>query len=328
MRTVGLPYNYKNMKTKNNKEFYYFDKETFSYKKEPKNLLYYLRTYWVLGITTLFVTILSIYLFLVLYNDSSVLEIEQKNQQLQTQIAKNHKAIQEIKTLLDTLTEKNKVVYKLILGSDYEEDTTSNDIDSLTLKEDASWEKLEEEIKKLREKIYDQTNNQSMLYQLATEKKAEIKAIPSIRPIPSEIISGFGTRIHPIRKEEAHHQGIDFKANEGTNVMATGDGYIMEIGNNPNDASGLYIIINHGFGYTTKYAHLSKILVPRYAQVKRGQIIAKSGKTGIVKGPHLHYEVRKNFKPIDPIDYFFSDLSADEFTKIKKNYYTINESMD
>lgn len=311
-----------------NKEFYYFDKETFSYKKEPKNWIYYLRTYWVFILSSVFFVVLFIYLFLIFYNDSSVIDIEQKNQQLEQQIAENEKAIAEIKSYLDTLTEKNKVVYKLILGSDYEEDTTSSDVDSLSLKENASWEAIEEEIKKLREKIYDQTNNQSMLYQLATEKKAEIKAIPSIRPIPSEIISGFGVRIHPVRKDSAQHNGIDFKADVGTNVMATGDGYIMEINNNPNDADGIYIVINHGFGYTTKYCHLSQILVPRYAQVKRGQVIAKSGKTGIVKGPCLHYEIRKNYKPIDPIDYFFSDLSADDFTKIKKQTQTINESMD
>jgi murein DD-endopeptidase MepM/ murein hydrolase activator NlpD len=316
------------MKKKFNKDFYFFDKETFTYKKEPKNFIYYLRTYWILISSAIFFAFLFIYLFLVFYDDSSVLDIEQKNQALEIQIAENQKAIDEIKTFLDTLSEKNKVVYKVILGSDYEEDTTNTEADSLTLKEDASWEKLEEEIKKLREKVYDQTNNQSMLYQLATEKRAEIKAIPSIRPIPSEIISGFGTRIHPIRKEEYQHNGIDFKADVGTNVMATGDGYIMEIGQNPNDADGIYIIINHGFGYTTKYAHLSKILVPRYAQVKRGQVIAKSGKTGIAKGPHLHYEIRKNYKPIDPIDYFFSDLSADDFTKIKKQTKAINESMD
>jgi len=311
-----------------NKDYYYFDKETFSYKKEPKNFIYYLRTYWALGLSFFFFMMFFIYLFLVFYNDSSVIEVEQKNKRIENQISENQKAITEIQAFLDTLTEKNKVVYKLILGSDYEEDTTNGNIDSLALKENASWEALEEEIKKLREKIYDQTNNQSMLYQLATEKKAEIKAIPSIRPIPSEVISGFGTRVHPIRKEEYHHIGIDFKADVGTNVMATGDGYVMEIGNNPNEADGLYIVINHGFGYTSKYAHLSKILVPRYAQVKRGQVIAKSGKTGLVKGPHLHYEIRKNYKPIDPIDYFFSDISADEFTKIKKQTQTVNESMD
>ncbi len=317
------------MKTeKNNKEFYYFDNESFSYKKESKNWIYYLRTYWVLIVSSVFFVIFFIYLFLVFYNDSSVIDIEQKNLQLEQQIAENDKAILEIKSLLDTLNEKNKVVYKLILGSDYEEDTTNNEIDSLALKENATWEAIEEEIKKLREKVYDQTNNQSMLYQLATEKKAEIKAIPSIRPIPSEIISGFGLRIHPVRKDSAQHNGIDFKADVGSNVMATGDGYVMEVGNNPNEADGIYIIINHGFGYTTKYSHLSKILVPRYAQVKRGQVIAKSGKTGIVKGPCLHYEIRKNYKPVDPIDYFFSDLSADDFPKIKKQNQTLNESMD
>ncbi len=317
------------MKTEeDNKEFYYFDKESFSYKKEPKNWIYYLRTYWILIISSGFFLVFFIYLFLRFYNDSSVIDIEQKNQQLEQQIAENDKAILEIKSLLDTLNEKNKVVYKLILGSDYEEDTTNSEMDSLSLKENATWEAIEEEIKKLREKVYDQTNNQSMLYQLATEKKAEIKAIPSIRPIPSEIISGFGLRIHPVRKDSAQHNGTDFKADVGSNVMATGDGYVMEVGNNPNEADGIYIIINHGFGYTTKYSHLSKVLVPRYAQVKRGQIIAKSGKTGIVKGPCLHYEIRKNYKPVDPIDYFFSDLSADEFPKIKKQNQTVNESMD
>lgn len=311
-----------------NKEFYYFDKESFSYKKERKNIVYYLRTYWIFILSSVVFTFLFIYLFLTFYNDSSVIDVEQKNQQLELQIAENEKMISEIKARLDTLSEKNKVVYKLILGSDYEEDTTNSSMDSLTLKEDASWETIEEEIKKLREKIYDQTNNQSMLYQLATEKKAEIKAIPSIRPIPSEIISGFGTKIHPVRKDSAQHNGIDFKADVGTNVMATGDGYVMDIENNPNNADGLYIIINHGFGYTTKYSHLSKILVPRYAQVKRGQVIAKSGKTGIVKGPCLHYEIKKNYKPVDPIDYLFSDLSADDFPKFKKQNQVVNESMD
>lgn len=310
------------------KEFYFFNKEKIQYEKEPRNLIYYLRTYWVLGLGTVIFATLFITLFIRFAPDNSGEAVEQDNLQMEKQIAENEKAITQLKTMLDSLEEKNKVIYRLILDAEYEEDTSNSMQDSTALKEDSSWEDIENEIKKLREKLQDQTDNQSMMYLLATVKKGEMQRIPAIRPIRSEVISGFGKKKHPIQKVEYEHKGIDFKADVGSDVVATGDGYVMEVGQNPNHAEGIYIVINHGFGYTTKYAHLSKVLVPRFAQVKRGQVIAKSGKTGICKGPHLHYEVHKNYKPVNPIDYFFSDISTDDYVKIKKQNEVVNEAMD
>ncbi len=129
--------------------------------------------------------------------------------------------------------------------------------------------------------------------------------IPAIDPVRDGTISdGFGMRYHPILRMRLMHEGIDLVADVGTNVHATGDGTISYVG--PRGGYGTVVEINHGFGYSTLYGHLSKSLVRGGQKVKRGQIIALTGDSGLSTGPHLHYEVLKNGVHVDPTAYFFT----------------------
>ena len=143
-----------------------------------------------------------------------------------------------------------------------------------------------------------------------------ISSIPNIRPIGGSITSNFGIRVHPIYHVSLFHSGIDFSVPEGTGVQTTGDGIVAFSGYDK--GYGQKIIINHGYGYKTVYAHLSKPLVSQGQKVKRSEIIALSGNTGVSTGPHLHYEVRKDNARVNPTAYFFDGTNSNKFLSIKK----------
>ncbi len=134
--------------------------------------------------------------------------------------------------------------------------------------------------------------------------------IPAIKPMAGHYsINGFGMRLHPVLHVYRMHEGIDITNDVGTNVYAAGDGTVHFAGRTAG-GYGVVVEINHGFGYASLYAHLSQVLVKPGQAVKRGELIAKSGRSGLVSGPHLHYEVRLNGWKQNPVDYFFDDVNA------------------
>jgi murein DD-endopeptidase MepM/ murein hydrolase activator NlpD len=139
--------------------------------------------------------------------------------------------------------------------------------------------------------------------------------IPAIKPMDGYFsMSGFGIRFHPIFHQWMPHEGLDIANDIGTPVYATGDGVVVSAGRTQ-AGLGIMIVIDHGYGYTTVYGHLDKVLARSGERVKRGALIARSGRTGIATGPHLHYEVRLNGVLQNPVDYFFDDI---DYQKIKE----------
>lgn len=141
-------------------------------------------------------------------------------------------------------------------------------------------------------------------------------SIPNIKPVAGAVSSSFGNRLHPIYNVHLFHAGIDFASSEGSRVMTTGDGIVAFSGYDK--GYGQKVIINHGFGYKTVYAHLSKTIVRQGQKVKRGDIIALSGNTGLSTGPHLHYEVHKDNAIVNPTAYFFDEANPDKFMTTEK----------
>lgn len=134
--------------------------------------------------------------------------------------------------------------------------------------------------------------------------------LPAIKPMRGYYaVNGFGMRIHPVLRVYRMHAGVDIINDVGTNVYAAGDGQVRFAGRTQG-GYGTVIEISHGYGYTTLYAHLSSVLVRRGQMVRRGELIARSGRSGLVSGPHLHYEVRLNGRSQNPVDYFFDDVDA------------------
>ncbi|WP_207491936.1 M23 family metallopeptidase [Aridibaculum aurantiacum] len=162
-------------------------------------------------------------------------------------------------------------------------------------------------------------------------KEKLLAAIPAIQPISNKdlnrIASGFGTRIDPVYKVTKFHAGLDFTAPQGTPIYATADGRIKEVNHNEG-GYGNHVIINHGFGYETLYGHMVRIKARSGQTVKRGEIIGWVGNTGKSTGPHCHYEVHKNGKPIDPVYFFYNDLTPEQFDRLLKLAKSSNQSFD
>ncbi len=167
--------------------------------------------------------------------------------------------------------------------------------------------------------------------QLIKDKEKLLANTPAIQPVSNKnlnrIASGFGYRIDPIYKTTKLHAGLDFTAPQGTPIYATANGRVETAGNT-GDGYGRHVIINHGYGYKTLYAHMVRVKARAGQSVKRGEIIGWVGSTGKSTGPHCHYEVIKNGRPIDPIYFFYNDLTPAQFDRMLKQAAASNQSLD
>jgi len=174
-------------------------------------------------------------------------------------------------------------------------------------------------VEELFKQIYIQTKSYDQLIDKLKEKEKFINSRPAIQPLSENdyvrISDYFGWRIDPFNKKATKHHGIDFAGNKGGKIHATGDGIIIRAGYSI-FGYGRLIEIDHGFGYKTRYAHLDKLLVKEGERVKRGQTIGLLGNSGRSTGPHLHYEVRMNNVPVNPIYFFNNDISPEEYAKM------------
>ena len=172
------------------------------------------------------------------------------------------------------------------------------------------------QLNKLEREVNLETESYNSLLITFNKKQDSLRYMPSLKPVLDGIISSrFGSRIHPIYKVRRHHDGLDFSAERGTPVYASADGVVTYTG--LAGGYGKLVKLNHKFGFETRYGHLSKIVVRRGEQVKRGQKIAEVGSTGLSTAPHLHYEVRLHGNAINPRTYYFDDKFLNE--KIVKN---------
>lgn len=183
----------------------------------------------------------------------------------------------------------------------------------------------------LESQLYVQSKSFDEVYKMACNKMDMLSSIPAIMPLKNvdvaRISSHYGYRTDPFYKVRKHHGGIDFSAASGTSIYCTGDGTVVKV-TKTNGGYGNNIIVDHGYGYKTRYAHLSKSLVKVGQKVKRGEEIALVGNSGKSTAPHLHYEVIKNGKTVNPVNFFFNDLTPEEYDMILKLSELPSQSMD
>lgn len=184
---------------------------------------------------------------------------------------------------------------------------------------------------KIRKKIYIQSKSFADLIDLAMKKEDMLRSIPAILPISNNDLtrtaSGFGLRIHPIYKIIKIHNGMDFTAPAGTDVYATGNGTVISVQSSQRGL-GKNIVIDHGFGYKSIYAHLSNFNVRFNQKVQRGDIIGYVGNTGTSVANHLHYEIKLNGENVDPVNYYFEDLSPAEYERMIEIASKTGQSFD
>lgn len=249
------------------------------------------------------------------------------------------KRVDALASVINELGKKDDNIYRAI----FEADPLPNELRQKQINRSKAYDELKNipegkivaqtlaKIEDLEKKIYIQSKSYSELTQLINNKEKLLAAIPAIQPVANKdlkrIASGFGYRIDPVYKTTRFHAGLDFSAPTGTPVYTTGDGVVEKAGSE-GDGYGYKVIIKHGYGYSTLYGHNSKVLVKVGQVVKRGETIALVGSTGKSTGPHCHYEVWKNGQKINPINFFFNDLSPTQYDEILKIAETSNQSFD
>ena len=183
----------------------------------------------------------------------------------------------------------------------------------------------------LRKRMLNQERSYKEINEFIRNKEQLLACTPAIQPVSNtdlkRLASGFGYRIDPIYKTPRFHSGLDFAAPQGTPIYATANGVIKIAGNSGN-GYGNYVVINHGYGYETLYGHMFKVKSKPGQKVKRGEIIGYVGNTGKSTGPHCHYEVHKNGQRIDPVYFFYNDLTPEQFNRIIKLAAASNQSFD
>ena len=166
---------------------------------------------------------------------------------------------------------------------------------------------------------------------MVKNKEKLLAAIPAIQPVSNKdltrIASGFGYRIDPVYKVTKFHAGLDFTAPQGTPIYATADGVVKEADYNAG-GFGNHVIISHGYGYETLYGHMYRIKTKVGARISRGEVIGYVGSTGKSTGPHCHYEVHKGGEPVDPVYYFYNDLTPEQYDRLLKLAAAANQSFD
>jgi murein DD-endopeptidase MepM/ murein hydrolase activator NlpD len=189
-----------------------------------------------------------------------------------------------------------------------------------------------ERMDRLIRQLYIQSKSFDEVVRLARSKEKLIASIPAIMPINQKdlahaVTSGFGWRTHPIYKTQEFHPGMDFAAEQGTPIYATGDG-VIETADNLAQGYGHHVVINHGFGYQTLYGHMSRIKARVGEKVKRGELIGYVGSTGLSTAPHVHYEVIRNGEKVNPISFYYNDLSPQQYQLLVELSKKASQSFD
>ncbi len=246
-----------------------------------------------------------------------------ENQKLKTELLVLTQRFLQTEKVLDDIKKRDENIYKVIMESDPNETMEVDSSENLTQVLGKMQEVKEIDLAKLIDKELDSlldylSKDEKSFTQLARVIEAKEKMlanIPSIQPIENNnleiIVYGFGKRIDPVYKTPAFHNGIDYSIPEGTKVFATADGKVSYAGHKR--GHGKLITITHGYGFTSKYSHLSKILVAKGKKVSRGDVIGLSGNTGKSMTPHLHYEVHVNDKEVNPVNFYFADLTPIQY---------------
>ncbi|MDP2207322.1 MAG: M23 family metallopeptidase [Bacteroidota bacterium] len=309
-----------------NRKYFYFSEKDLTYREVKhfglKTIVTILSSV-VLMVSIIFSGNYIIYDFLNLGYDR-INKIVDENKVLRSQISSLTQRFEEFKTDIDKINTQGDQLRLLVDLPKLDKDELKVGVGGSILKFDSKQilnnsENALSQINDIADKLSREINQQSESYAKVFQKynynQKLFAALPALKPMDGyHSTGGFGKRMHPILGFFRKHEGLDIIGDVGSPVYASGDGTV-EFGGRSGGGYGIVVVINHGFGYQTLYAHLSKVLVRSGAKVKRGDLIAKSGRTGLVSGPHLHYEVHYKGVKQNPIDYFLNDLSVSEYVR-------------
>ena len=318
---------------------YKYNPESLNYETVKPGLRFYM---WRIGAAVLAVLIISgvtISFQNAFFENSKVGELRRELQFKDHQLEQIKNELDTLEVLAIDLQHKDDDIYRSIFGSDpYPSHMRQSGIGGAdryrNIKGFESSEALIEtkkRISKLERAMVAQSKSLEEVFNLAKSRTEMLSSIPAIQPVNNKdltrMASGFGYRIHPIYKIRKLHTGMDYTAPVGTEIYATGDGEVIRV-QKKRTGYGLNVIIRHGYGYETLYAHMNKIKVKRGQKVKRGEVIGLVGNTGTSVGAHLHYEVHKEGRKVNPANYFFNDLLPEQYEELLEKAQVANQSLD
>ena len=316
------------------------------YKYNPKTLTYerveisvkkrVLTGFSFVATGLVFAAIFILFFYVGSHNEKKLLR---ENEQLVFQYNLLNKRVDQLTAVLDDIQKRDDDIYRTIFeaepiaknirkagigGVNRHKNLEGYDNSDIVI---TSTKKLDQ----LAKQLYVQSTSFDEVFELAKEKEKMLASIPAIQPISNKdlarMASGYGYRIHPIYKTRKMHSGMDFTAPTGTEIYATGNGIIKEV-ERSRRGFGNHVVIDHGFGYQTIYAHMSTFNVRVGQKIKRGEIIGYVGNTGTSTAPHLHYEVHKNGQAVNPISFYFNDLTPKEYDAMIELSAAANQSFD
>ncbi len=303
---------------------YRFNPKSLSYEKVKTNwkeITLRVLSYLATGTVFAAVTIVLAYKFLPSPNE------KKKNREVEEVLLQYEllqKKMDQVDKVVADLEDRDNNIYRVI----FEAEPIPNEVRNAGFGGVDRYKKLEgydnselmiettKRLDKLTKRLYIQSKSFDDVVKMARNKQQLINSIPAIMPINNKFLrhapSGFGWRTHPIYKSSEFHPGMDFASPEGTPIYATGDG-VVERADNTAQGYGNHVVLNHGYGYQTLYGHMSKIATTIGKKVKRGELIGYVGSTGLSTAPHVHYEVVKNGEKVNPINFYYNDLSPEEY---------------
>ena len=318
---------------------YRFNAHTLSYDKIVISFKTRLKRVLALSSTTLATSILIAFGILQFYESPRMRILHKENERLLTQYELMHKDLSTIEKVLDDIEQRDNNLYRVIFESDPIPSTIrragfggANRYSKLESFDNSDLViKTAEKLDVLSKQAYIQAKSYDEVLKMAMNKEELVASMPAIMPISNKSLkstaSGWGYRIHPIYKIKQFHYGMDFTASIGTKIYATGDGVVKDV-QSIGGGYGKWILIDHGFGYETLFAHLNAFNVKIGDRVKRGSTIGFVGNSGPSTAPHVHYEVHKNGEPVNPQYYYFKDLNAQEYEKMVKISSNIGQTFD
>ncbi|NQU86021.1 MAG: M23 family metallopeptidase [Mariniphaga sp.] len=308
-------------------KYYKFDVKTLKYKSDNPSLKKRLHSFLkffsiILAISTLFVTV-----FIYFYGSPGLKHLQNKNAELISKYEALEETFSRIDSSLKEISIKDDNLYRIILdvqaispsvreggfgGSDKYRQLENMENSELVIS-------AAKELDILLKKSSIQLNSYNEVLLEAQVKEKMHNALPAISPLPENkigyISDYFGYRMHPIHKKRLYHWGVDLTADIGTKIYAPGDGIVEQL-NYASSGYGKMLLIDHGFGFKTLYGHLSKYNVKKEDSIKRGDVIAFVGNAGTSSGSHLHYEIIKDGKKLNPLNYFTTEMNPEEYFSI------------
>lgn len=324
------------------KEKFYFNKSTLQYEKAVTPLKTKILKAFGLVCGMFLAALVLLSLFYNFYTSPKEQALLRELDQMKHHYSELQDKMEDMSVVLSNLKERDASVHRMVFGMEPVDNNLwaggiggHDKYENLT-KFKNSGEVLiqtQEKADKLAHQIVVQSKSLDDIEFMARSKSDMFASMPLITPVQKDLLkrkihllSGFGRRLHPIYKVIKMHEGIDFTASRGTPIQATGDGKVVKVTRSP--SYGNYMVIDHGHGYESLYAHMDDVIVKRGEKVKRGQKIGTVGNTGRSTAPHLHYEIHLNGRPINPISYCIDGLTPSEYEILVASASKMNQSLD